>query len=94
MKRNDVLPLPLSRLADLVVIPAVDDDQHFSWSRCDGCGSTLGGDRHTVHVDVEGEWNDASVCTDCYYASANGVTDAVETRYHAHNIETEGWTHE
>lgn len=19
---------------------------HFSWSRCDGCGSTLGGDRH------------------------------------------------
>jgi hypothetical protein len=25
-----------------------DDDceGHFSWQRCDGCGSTLGGDRH------------------------------------------------
>lgn len=27
-----------------------DDDSRFSWSRCDGCGSTLGGDRERAAV--------------------------------------------
>ena len=29
------------------------EEQEFSWSRCDGCGSTLGGSRHayTMHLD-------------------------------------------
>ena len=27
----------------------------FSWSRCDGCGSTLGGTRHAFTIWEEGE---------------------------------------
>jgi hypothetical protein len=49
-------PQPLSRIpegddvtpgwADDMEDP--DDDYGFSWARCDGCGSTLGGDRFKV----------------------------------------------
>jgi len=33
---------------DTQLVPACDEDCEgwFSWSSCDGCGSTLGGDRH------------------------------------------------
>ena len=30
-----------------------DSEQHFSWRRCEGCGSSLGGDRHPATVFVE-----------------------------------------
>jgi len=30
----------------LGTIDGDDDEPWFSWHRCDGCGSTLGGDRH------------------------------------------------
>lgn len=27
-----------------------DCESNFSWSRCDGCGSPLGGDRHRIAI--------------------------------------------
>jgi hypothetical protein len=35
-----------------LVLTCSDEDcsPPFSWSRCDGCGSTLGGDRHEAAV--------------------------------------------
>lgn len=30
----------------LEVVPTGEGEGSFSWSSCDGCGSTLGGDRH------------------------------------------------
>lgn len=43
-------PVPMSRLEGYLVGPALEDGGyecagHFSWSPCDGCGCTLGGDR-------------------------------------------------
>jgi len=44
---HDVEPL---RLLDARTVVALADevDVAFSWTRCDGCGSTLGGDRFEV----------------------------------------------
>ena len=60
----------------------------FSWSQCDGCGSTFGGDRHYAHGFVlpgdrteadgprypndPGEIIHLDVCTDCLLYLANG----------------------
>lgn len=30
------------------------DEGYFSWSSCDGCGSTLGGDRYTATAWIDG----------------------------------------
>lgn len=40
------------RTAGYDVVPACQEDceGHFSWSSCDVCGSTLGGDRHPVSM--------------------------------------------
>ena len=52
-------------------------ESFFSWSQCDSCGSTLGGDR----LDATGMWHDKSdkfvtidmtVCIDCVMWHANG----------------------
>lgn len=38
----------------------------FSWSRCDACGTTLGGNREYAHARNEhGELVHFEVCTDC-----------------------------
>ncbi len=49
----------------------------FSWSDCDSCGSTLGGDRseaHGLYRDDSGELQtvEMSVCVDCMMYHANG----------------------
>ena len=52
----------------------------FSWSRCESCGSTLGGDRHPAHgvvATTEDEARDGAiehfeVCVDCLLFHANG----------------------
>jgi len=48
----------------------------FSWSQCDSCGSSLGGDRHTAYgLYREGKklhTIEMSVCTDCAMFHANG----------------------
>ena len=38
-------PAPLSLLTPNSLIEMVDSNAHFSWNRCDGCGSRLGGSR-------------------------------------------------
>ena len=48
-------PAPLSLIgADALVGSSDDDDPHFSWSPCEGCGCTLGGVRETVPVVLTG----------------------------------------
>ena len=44
-------PAPLGLIgADALVGASEHDDPHFSWMPCEGCGSTLGGNRETVPV--------------------------------------------
>ncbi len=56
------------------------DEGSFSWSQCDSCGSTLGGDRYDAHgiaVSSTGFVADyeplhLSICSDCLFFHANG----------------------
>lgn len=48
----------------------------FSWSSCDACGSTLGGDRHPAHGRMsDGTLLHLNVCTDCLYYLNYGQLD-------------------
>lgn len=60
-----------------------DDEGGFSYSGCDGCGSSLGGSRYAAHgfIIPEGEdpndrelWSlvHLDICTDCLQYLANG----------------------
>ena len=57
-----------------------DDEGHFSWSSCDTCGSTFGGDRYDMvltnaGVDEHGKrypMVEVSSCVDCMIFAANG----------------------
>ena len=60
---------------------ADDDENHqcetsFSWSQCDSCGSTLGGDRFESYgmwtEDGEFQTVKMDVCVDCAMYHANG----------------------
>lgn len=44
----------------------------FSWRRCDGCGSRLGGDRYPAHCVIDGHIEHMSICVDCVMFHANG----------------------
>lgn len=51
-------------------------ETYFSWSQCDGCGSSLGGDRseaHGFYRDGSGALQsvEMSVCVDCMLFHAN-----------------------
>lgn len=50
------------------------DDTRFSWSPCDICGTTLGGDREVWHyLDENNEiCHEDNACTDCVMYLANG----------------------
>ena len=60
----------------------VADEDHqceasFSWSQCDSCGSTLGGDRETAYGIWRNEKGEIvtiqmSICVDCTMYHANG----------------------
>lgn len=51
----------------------VCDEPSFSWGRCEGCGSGLGGDRHAGHaLDANGDLLHLELCTDCVLFLANG----------------------
>jgi len=48
---------------------AVYDEGSFSWSPCEGCGSTLGGTRYAAHgVDSNGDIIHLDICEDCLLA--------------------------
>jgi hypothetical protein len=45
-----------------------DSEPSFSWSSCDTCGSTLGGDRHAAHGVSKGFGIvHMDICTDCLF---------------------------
>lgn len=58
----------------VVETDACDDwETEFSWSACDACGSTLGGDRTPAHgLDTNGAVLHMHVCVDCVEYLANG----------------------
>jgi hypothetical protein len=64
----------LTELTDLV--PDIDAEPYFSWSSCDCCQSSLGGDRYEVvgYRLNKREKNEYSICVDCYLA-VNGVLE-------------------
>ena len=44
----------------------VHEEGEFSWSACDSCGSTLGGDRYAAHfIDPDGNVCHENICIDC-----------------------------
>ncbi len=52
------------------------DEPHFSWRPCECCGSSLGGDRHSLHgFDPDLDNVHLDVCTDCLYYSEYGRLD-------------------
>jgi hypothetical protein len=51
-------------------------ESHFSWSSCDACGSSLGGDRHPAHgVSQKFGILHLDVCSDCLYYLNYGSLD-------------------
>ena len=54
----------------------VTDEGSFSWSNCEGCGSTFGGDRFAAHgwANINGKITllHFEVCVDCLQFIANG----------------------
>jgi hypothetical protein len=49
------------------------DEGGFSWSSCDSCGSSLGGDRYVAHgVDANKDIIHMDICVDCLMFFANG----------------------
>lgn len=53
-----------------------DDEGGFSWSSCDSCGSTFGGDRFIAHAFIDNDHTNAllhlDICVDCLMFHANG----------------------
>ena len=54
----------------------VVDEGGFSWSSCDSCGSSLGGDRYPAHGfdgdPTEGKMIHLDICVDCLMFHVNG----------------------
>jgi len=50
------------------------EEGSFSWQSCDGCDSSLGGDRHSAHIldKKTGETSHIEICSDCLCFFANG----------------------
>lgn len=46
-------------------------EPYFSWSPCDTCGSTLGGNREDSHGIYDGALIHLACCTDCVVYIAN-----------------------
>lgn len=51
------------------------EEPSFSWSPCECCGSSLGGDRHPAHGLIDGNLVHFSVCSDCLYFLNYGQLD-------------------
>ncbi len=51
----------------------IADEPSFSWSRCECCGSSLGGGRHAAHGTMDdGNLLHFEICTDCVFCLAYG----------------------
>ena len=54
----------------------IASEPHFSWSHCESCGSTLGGNRYAAHgIEKDGSLNHFEVCEDCLYFLNYGQLD-------------------
>lgn len=55
----------------------VSDEGWFSWSRCDCCGTSLGGNRYAAHArggtNGDGKLIHLDICGDCLQYLANGT---------------------
>lgn len=52
------------------------EEPSFSWSACEACGSSLGGNRHPAHGIMEdGAILHLSICMDCLYFLNYGQLD-------------------
>jgi hypothetical protein len=54
-------------------VPADDQgtiEAFFSWSPCEECGKSLGGDRYSItyRETLDGDILEANVCEECYVA--------------------------
>ena len=76
--KNAVADFDKQMERDCIRFPSVDLDTEpwFSWSPCECCGSTLGGDRYRmIAVDEDREIVEYAVCSDCMYYSTYGQLD-------------------
>ena len=58
-------PAPLNRLDGFLIGHGPDLEPSYSWQPCDGCGSTLGGDRYAVTIVKAPDrraWTDCPAC--------------------------------
>lgn len=58
--------------ADEIESGTAFDEGGFSWRPCDGCDSSLGGNRYSAHGIVNDEIIHFEVCEDCMLYLANG----------------------
>ena len=58
---------------------AEDCEGSFSWARCEGCNSTMGGERHPAALwTSETKYIDIAICVSCLAFLANGDDDIFE----------------
>lgn len=50
-------------------------EPYFSWSPCEICGSTLGGDREACHGIYNGSMIHIVACADCVYFAEYGTLE-------------------
>ena len=60
-------------ISELIETGELADEPHFSWSPCESCGSSLGGNRYAAHsTDADGNISHWDICEDCLFYFANG----------------------
>jgi len=70
---SDTLDLTFDELDAAIEAGTALDDGGFSWSPCDCCGSSLGGNRYAAHgFDKERNIIHLDICVDCLHFLANG----------------------
>lgn len=67
---QDTWNMPEDELQTAWTDCTVNDEGGFSWSPCEGCGSTLGGNRYAAHGRTpDGTLIHFDVCGDCLEAA-------------------------
>lgn len=77
-------PEPMSLLRGWLISPDESDhdcEGHFSWSPCEGCGCTLGGDRYCYVAipapDTVSGWGETGCCAPCNDGEHGSVEDGI-----------------
>ena len=65
--------MELDEFSEALECGEIADEPSFSWSRCECCGSSLGGDRHPAHaITGDGQLIHFEICVDCLFYLAYG----------------------